>query len=248
MARSLGAQLGMKERLAPQAASVVSIPDVHGDLQALQSALQLANLTDARHNWRAPAGTVLVQTGDLFDRGDDTKAIVSLLQTIEVQAAAAGSTVHRLLGNHDVMNLMGDLRYVTPGDFASFGGHAARAASFARDGPIGAWLLRARICVHVGDTLFVHAGIAERFAALGCDQINAYATQGSNPSPADRPQTESQASVPDRSAPHTCEPRLGQARCGGAGARGAARPLLRHPRARRRTYARGGGRAGVVPG
>ena len=200
MARSLGAQLGMKERLAPHAASVVSIPDVHGDLQALQSALQLANLTDARHNWRAPAGTVLVQTGDLFDRGDDTKAIVSLLQTIEVQAAAAGSTVHRLLGNHDVMNLMGDLRYVTPGDFASFGGHAARAASFARDGPIGAWLLRARICVHVGDTLFVHAGIAERFAALGCDQINAYATQGSNPRPADR--------VPGRSATaaHTFEP------------------------------------------
>ena len=200
MARSLGAQLGMKERLAPHAASVVSIPDVHGDLQALQSALQLANLTDARHNWRAPAGTVLVQTGDLFDRGDDTKAIVSLLQTIEVQAAAAGSTVHRLLGNHDVMNLMGDLRYVTPGDFASFGGHAARAASFARDGPIGAWLLRARICVHVGDTLFVHAGTAERFAALGCDQINAYATQGSNPRPADR--------VPGRSATaaHTFEP------------------------------------------
>ena len=79
------------------AASVVSIPDVHGDLQVLQSALQLANLTDAKHNWRAPAGTVLVQTGDLFDRGDDTKAIVSLLQTIEAQAAAAGSTVHRLL-------------------------------------------------------------------------------------------------------------------------------------------------------
>ena len=61
---------------------IVSIPDVHGDLQALQSALQLANLTDAKHNWRAPAGTVLVQTGDLFDRGDDAKAVVSLLQTI----------------------------------------------------------------------------------------------------------------------------------------------------------------------
>lgn len=163
-------------RMKP-AASVVSIPDVHGDLQVLQSALQLANLTDAKHNWRAPAGTVLVQTGDLFDRGDDTKAIVSLLQTIEAQAAAAGSTVHRLLGNHDVMNLMGDLRYVSPGDFASFGGHAARAAAFARDGPIGAWLLRARICVHVGGTLFVHAGIAERFAALGCDQINTRAAE-----------------------------------------------------------------------
>ena len=162
---------------AHAAQHIVSIPDVHGDLQALQSALQLANLTDAKHNWRAPAGTVLVQTGDLFDRGDDAKAVVSLLQTIEAQAAAAGSTVHRLLGNHDVMNLMGDLRYVTPGDFASFGGHAARAAAFARDGPIGAWLLRARVCVHVGDTLFVHAGIAERFAALGCDQINARAAE-----------------------------------------------------------------------
>lgn len=156
--------------------SIVSIPDVHGDVQRLRIALQLANLTDAKHNWRAPAGTVLVQTGDLFDRGDDTRAIVRLLQTIEEQAAAAGSTVHRLLGNHDLMNLVGDLRYVTPRDLESFGGRAARAAAFSRDGPIGAWLLRARVCVQVAGTLFVHAGIAERFAALGsCEAINARA-------------------------------------------------------------------------
>ena len=158
--------------------SVVSIPDVHGDVERLQAALRLANLTDAKHRWRAPAGTVLVQTGDLFDRGDDTKAVYRLMHTIEEQAAAAGSTVYRLLGNHDVMNLMSDLRYVTDGDFASFGGHAARAAAFAQDGQIGSWLLRARICVQVAGTLFVHAGISSRYVSLGgCEQINARASE-----------------------------------------------------------------------
>lgn len=155
--------------------SVVSIPDIHGDLGRLQSAFHLANLTDSKHVWRAPAGTVVVQTGDLVDRGDEIKGVVAFLQAMEEQATAAGSVLHRLLGNHEVMNLMGDLRYVTHGDIASFGGHTARAAAFAQDGPIGAWLLRARICVEVAGTVFVHAGIHPRYASLGCDGINARA-------------------------------------------------------------------------
>ena len=112
--------------------SLVSIPDVHGDLARLQSAFQLANLTDSRNAWRAPAGTVVVQTGDLVDRGDEIQGIVAFLQAMEDQAAAAGSVLHRLLGNHEIMNLMGDLRYVTRGDLASFGGHAAEPAAATR--------------------------------------------------------------------------------------------------------------------
>ena len=161
----------------PMIRSLVSIPDVHGDLARLQSAFQLANLTDSRHAWRAPAGTVVVQTGDLVDRGDEIQGIVAFLQAMEDQAAAAGSVLHRLLGNHEIMSLMGDLRYVTRGDLASFGGHTARAAAFAQDGKIGAWLLRARICVEVAGTVFVHAGIHPRYASLGCDGINARAAE-----------------------------------------------------------------------
>ena len=157
--------------------SIVSIPDIHGDLGRLQSAFQLANLTDSKNKWRAPAGTVVVQTGDLVDRGDEIKGIFTFLQAVEDQAAAAGSVLHRLLGNHEVMNLMGDLRYVTRGDLASFGGHTARAAAFAQDGPIGAWLMRARICVEVAGTVFVHAGIHPRYASLGCEGINARAAE-----------------------------------------------------------------------
>ena len=105
--------------------SVFSMPDVHGDLGRMRAALRLANLTDADGNWAAPAGTVLVQTGDVVDRGDGTRVVIAALQQLEAQAQEAGSTVHRLLGNHEVMNLLGDLRYATPGDFASFGGREA---------------------------------------------------------------------------------------------------------------------------
>ena len=39
---------------------------------------------------------------------------------LEKEAPAAGGRVVPLLGNHEMMNIMGDLRYVTPENYASF--------------------------------------------------------------------------------------------------------------------------------
>jgi hypothetical protein len=125
---------------------VVAVGDVHGDVDALKEVLRLAGLIDAKDRW-VGGKAHLVQTGDIPDRGDHTRAAFELLMRLEVEARKAGGRVHPLLGNHELMNMRGDLRYVTPGEFASFAdqsptpdepnqpkGLHGHAAAYAADG------------------------------------------------------------------------------------------------------------------
>jgi hypothetical protein len=52
------------------------------------------------------------------------------MMRLEGQARSAGGRVHALLGNHEVMNLVGDLRYVSAGEYAAF---ATRGSASLRD-------------------------------------------------------------------------------------------------------------------
>ena len=92
--------------------------DVHGDYATFVETLQQAGVIDARKKWKG-GSTVLVQTGDIPDRGPHSRKVMDLLMTLEKQAVKAGGRVHALLGNHEVMNMSGDLRYVSPEEYAS---------------------------------------------------------------------------------------------------------------------------------
>ncbi len=98
---------------------VVAIGDVHGDMDALVETLRDAGLINRRNNWTGGA-THLVQVGDLPDRGPDTREIVELMKELEEQAREDGGMVHALIGNHEAMNMLGDLRYVHPGEYEAF--------------------------------------------------------------------------------------------------------------------------------
>ena len=98
---------------------VVAISDVHGDFDAMVATLRAANVIDAERNW-AGDNTQLVITGDLLDRGPDSRRVMDLVRTLEGAANEQGGAVHLLLGNHEVMNLIGDLRYVADPEFAAF--------------------------------------------------------------------------------------------------------------------------------
>jgi len=98
---------------------IVAIGDVHGDYQRLLEVLRTAGLVDARNAWTG-GDTHLVLTGDFIDRGDHSAQVLDLLMDLEPQARKAGGQLHALMGNHEAMNLAGDLRYVTKDDFASF--------------------------------------------------------------------------------------------------------------------------------
>ncbi len=95
---------------------IVAVGDVHGDFEHFVDVLRNAGLINRRRNWIAE-DTHFVQVGDLPDRGPDTDKIIELMQKLEEQAERAGGMVHALLGNHEVMNIYGDLRYVHPGEY-----------------------------------------------------------------------------------------------------------------------------------
>ena len=104
---------------APQSARLVAIGDIHGALEAFTGILQTAGLIDATRRWSG-RNTVLVQTGDVFDRGAGVRGALDLLMQIEDEARRTGGRVESLLGNHEMMNLIGEFRDVSPAAFAAF--------------------------------------------------------------------------------------------------------------------------------
>jgi hypothetical protein len=68
-----------------------------------------------------------VSLGDLIDRGPGSRKVVELLMKLDAQAEQAGGAVHLVLGNHEVMVMTGDLRYVSAAEFAAFAGDETAA-------------------------------------------------------------------------------------------------------------------------
>ena len=98
---------------------VVAIGDVHGAYDRFVGLLRAAGLIDGRQRWVGGRAR-LVQTGDVLDRGADSRKVVDLLIRLEREAATAGGRVHALVGNHEFMRVVGDWRYVSPGEFKAF--------------------------------------------------------------------------------------------------------------------------------
>ena len=170
---------------------IVAFGDVHGDLDATRSALRLAGAIDAEDRWIG-GRLVVVQTGDQLDRGDDERAILDLFEQLRVQAAAAGGAFHALLGNHELMNVRGDLRYVTDGGFADFADFVdaldydpndsllaefepherGRMAALLPGRPYARLLAERVVILRVGDNVFVHGGVLPDHVTFGLDRIN----------------------------------------------------------------------------
>lgn len=112
---------------------VVAVGDIHGDLDAFLSILKTSALIDSNLRWAGGKAT-LVQTGDFTDRGPKVRPLMDFLMALEKDAQRMGGRVHVLLGNHEAMNVYGDLRYVTATDYSSFSDAASeqrREAAFS---------------------------------------------------------------------------------------------------------------------
>eukprot|EP00903_Cladosiphon_okamuranus_P006063 g5978.t1 len=155
---------------------MVVIGDVHGDLDAFAETLLAAGLVDDSGKWSA-GETVLVQAGDIFDRGDADLEVEEWLWTLEEQAKESGGAVYHLLGNHEIMNCMGDHSTASPKSFKPFeelevdlkpfGNQLdkfpdwvkPRLAAMAPRGPVSNMLASHSVAMKIGDTLFVHGGL-----------------------------------------------------------------------------------------
>ncbi len=100
---------------------VVAFADVHGAYEELVALLRQTGVIDAALQWTGGT-THLVSTGDLLDRGPRSRDAMELLMRLQDEAVAAGGRVHVVLGNHELMILTGDLRYVSAGEFRAFAG------------------------------------------------------------------------------------------------------------------------------
>lgn len=167
---------------------LVAIGDLHGDVKAARAVLRLAHAIDDRDHWIG-GKLVVVQTGDEIDRGDDDRTILELFDRLTDAAQAAGGNVRALLGNHEVMNVSGDFRYVTPGAFAAFADMdthrvpapviaqfpaeaRGRLAAFFPGGPYALRLARRDVVAVVGDSVFVHGGVTAAHVRYGIGRFN----------------------------------------------------------------------------
>jgi hypothetical protein len=98
---------------------IVAVGDLHGDFAAWRDIARAAKLIDARGAWIG-RNAILVHTGDVVDRGPDSLKIVQDLVRLQREAQRARGQVIVLVGNHEAMNVIGDLRYVSAGDYAAF--------------------------------------------------------------------------------------------------------------------------------
>ena len=137
VAASLGALgLSAPAALAGAAAKsnhIVAIGDIHGDFDAFVGLLQHARLIDGDRRWTGGEIT-LVQTGDCVDRGPKVRDVLDLLMALEQQAPSQGGRVVALLGNHETMNAMSNLRDTSPVSLAAFAdgeSEARREAAYA---------------------------------------------------------------------------------------------------------------------
>ncbi|WP_118856578.1 metallophosphoesterase [Sphingomonas mesophila] len=127
MIRQLIAILGAVLALAAPAraqgpaspARVIAVGDLHGDYDAWLDIARAAGLIDGKLKW-AGGRTVLVQTGDIVDRGPDSLKIIRHLQQLQREARRSGGAVIVVMGNHEAMMVTGDYRYVDPGEYAAF--------------------------------------------------------------------------------------------------------------------------------
>lgn len=138
---------------------LVSVADLHGDFDHAVNILSSAKLIDKETQKWIGGDATLVQTGDITDRGDHCKQIYELFFRLRKEAEEVGGRVINVLGNHEVMNMQGDWRYVSQGDVDEFGGMEERKQAWAWDGWLGSEVQKFPVAVVVDRVLFVHAGL-----------------------------------------------------------------------------------------
>ena len=168
---------------------IVAIGDNHADLSQALKALQIGGVIDQSLNWIG-GDTIVVQTGDIVDRGAEEREVIDFYENLRPEAEAAGGQVVNMNGNHEIMTAYADYRYLQEEACAAFSDLTGldtsnpafdeftdencklRAAAFWPGGPcaqiIADWLMVAV----VQDTVFVHGGVHQKHLDYGIDEIN----------------------------------------------------------------------------
>ena len=167
-------QIKPQSGINPINKNIVVLGDIHGEFESLLAILRFNKVIDSNNKWSFGKGQV-VFTGDVFDRGDKVTECLWFIFQLEMQAKKQGGNVHYILGNHEMMALLFDDRYVDKKYK-----HAARHIQFHyshffdKHTVLGKWLRSKNALVRIGEQLFVHGGISPKFLEkkMKIDEVN----------------------------------------------------------------------------
>ena len=178
--------------ILPKKDRIIAIGDIHGDMQLTIDCLKLAKIINDDNEWIAdPPETIVVQIGDQvdrcrptqklkcdnpeatpFDENSDIK-ILEFFTDLNKKARKKGGYVISLLGNHEILNVDGNMTYVSYEGIKQFedeinpetnekfkSGLEARKYLFKNGNKYAKFLACTRqTAVIIGSNLFVHAAI-----------------------------------------------------------------------------------------
>ena len=151
------------------------VADTHGEYEILAELLRQHEIVDAQMNWSFGNGRLVI-LGDVLDRGAHQTEILWLFYKLEAEAARAGGRLHFVIGNHESMVLLGDLRYLHPKypQAAEVLGAESYQALLGPGTVLGDWLRSKPTVIKLNELLLVHGGISPAIVAadLSLTDIN----------------------------------------------------------------------------
>ena len=163
----LADSLAIPNSIYPEADRLLVVSDIEGNFYAFHKLLRTNQIVDDSLNWNYGKGH-LVLLGDFLDRGLNVTQCLWLIYKLEQQAKKAGGHVHFLLGNHELLNLQGNIYHVR----SKYKKLAKRIDLdysndlYGKNSVLGRWLRTKNSIEKIGDLLFVHAGLSEEYLGL----------------------------------------------------------------------------------
>lgn len=143
------------------ASKIFALSDLHGEYEYLIDILKNNRIVDQSLHWSWGDGCLII-VGDIFDRGDMVTECLWLIYRLEQEAQAVGGQVHFTLGNHELMVLRGDNRYINE----KYTKGICRKTRIRHedlvgvDMELGRWLRTKPVAIKINEILFVHGGIS----------------------------------------------------------------------------------------
>lgn len=147
---------------------ILVIGDLHADYEKTIRLFKKFKLIDRNKKWIG-ANTYVVQLGDQIDgkgrNNEDAEGeqnILDFLDDLHIQAPIYGGGVFSLIGNHELMNVIGDFRYASSNDISNDGGINERKKKYTPGGILAKRLACSRqVILKIDDIIFVHGGVSK---------------------------------------------------------------------------------------
>lgn len=148
---------------------IIALGDIHGDLNAFKNCLRKANLINIQDRWIGGT-THVVQVGDILDRkprGEDNSdedsefIIISFILKLQIESFLNGGGYHPVIGNHEIMNIMGIFDYVSNMGMRHFKTFDERKEYFRQGGDFCKYLACGwNPVIKINNCLFCHGGLS----------------------------------------------------------------------------------------